>query len=129
MTTLKDPLRFASFVEGASHVDDSEILLYQNSKSSETDDSNSAEDEDLNENEDERGLNENFVTSNRNSNTKLIGQNNISSRINSTEMNSTRNSGRKTPTESRNINTNLQNCRSSGLLVQNLSVEISDDES
>lgn len=36
MTTLKDPLRFASFAEGGSHLEDSEVQLFQNSKSSES---------------------------------------------------------------------------------------------
>lgn len=49
VSKLKDPLRFASFVEGSSHISDEEILEYETSRADITD-SESDDDNDNNEN-------------------------------------------------------------------------------
>lgn len=129
MTTLKDPIRFASFAEGASHIDDSEVLLFQNSKSSETDDSNNIDDEDLNANENEANLIGNRVTSNRrtnSSNNEANARNTNTTRGGSIEMNNSRLSGRRAQIETRN--TSSQNRRRYSLRTTNVTAEISDDE-
>lgn len=129
MTTLKDPIRFASFAEGASHIDDSEVLLFQNSKSSETDDSNNIDDEDLNANENEANLIGNRVTSNRrtnSSNNEANARNTNTTRGGSIEMNNSRLSGRRAQNETRN--TSSQNRRRYSLRTTNVTAEISDDE-
>lgn len=129
MTTLKDPIRFASFAEGASHIDDSEVLLFQNSKSSETDDSNNIDDEDFNANENEANLIGNRVTSNRrtnSSNNEANARNTNTTRGGSIEMNNSRLSGRRAQIETRN--TSSQNRRRYSLRTTNVTAEISDDE-
>lgn len=73
MLTLKDPQRFANFMNGSSHLDDSEILDYETSQVNITDDSNPEmsddEEEEVRYNNGFGRRNKSLVNSTRNGNT------------------------------------------------------------
>lgn len=72
MLTLKDPQRFANFMNGSSHLDDSEILDYETSQVNITDDSNPEmsddDEEDVRYNNGFGRRNKSLVNSTRNGN-------------------------------------------------------------
>lgn len=128
MTTLKDPIRFASFVEGASHLEDSEILSFHNSKSESENEVPAEEvedEEDVVDNEgvihsvSNRGLHNNETPSSMNSNYNRLNSLPCNSRDRTPLANGRIISKRFTP----NSNRSTSNYQNSSVVP-----EISDDD-